>query len=68
MASRRFRPATRVALFLAARGRCAECGIKLDPGWHGDHVVPVRVGGDTTPANGRALCPPCNLAKGGRTP
>jgi len=68
MPSRRFRPATRVALFLAAGGRCAECGIRLGPGWHGDHVVPVLAGGDTTPANGRALCPPCNLAKGGLTP
>ena len=65
MASRRFRPATRVALFLASRGRCAECGVKLDAGWHGDHVVPVCAGGETTPANGRALCPACNLAKGG---
>jgi 5-methylcytosine-specific restriction endonuclease McrA len=67
MASRRFRPATRVALFLAARGRCAECGVVLDRGWHGDHVIPWRAGGETAPANGRALCPPCNLAKGGRS-
>jgi len=68
MASRRFGPATRVALFLAAHGRCAQCGVTLEPGWHGDHVTPVRAGGDTVPANGRALCPPCNLAKGGRMP
>jgi len=68
MASRRFRPAARVALFLAARGRCVECGVKLDPGWHADHLMPVSAGGDTKPANGRALCPPCNLAKGGRMP
>jgi 5-methylcytosine-specific restriction endonuclease McrA len=67
MAPRRFRPTARVALFLAAGGRCAHCGVKLDPGWHGDHVTPVRAGGETKPANGRALCPPCNLAKGGRT-
>ncbi|MEA2128770.1 MAG: endonuclease [Solirubrobacteraceae bacterium] len=68
MASRRFRPAVRVALFLAAGGRCTACGTRLDPGWHGDHFVPVRAGGDSAPANGRALCPRCNLAKGGRTP
>ncbi|MGI8595486.1 MAG: HNH endonuclease [Solirubrobacteraceae bacterium] len=66
MAPRRFRPAARVALFLAARGRCAECGRALDPGWHADHVTPVRAGGATEPANGRALCPRCNLTKGGR--
>jgi hypothetical protein len=28
---RRFCPASRVALFLAARGRCAGCGIALEP-------------------------------------
>ena len=36
--ARRFRPAARVALFLAARGRCAACGEPLRPGWHADHV------------------------------
>jgi 5-methylcytosine-specific restriction endonuclease McrA len=66
MAARRFRPAARVALFLAAGGRCARCGAALEPGWHADHVTPVRAAGATTPANGRALCPRCNLAKGGK--
>lgn len=66
MAARRFRPATRVALFLAAQGRCARCGSALEPGWHADHVDPVNSGGETTPANGAALCPRCNLVKGGR--
>ncbi|MGO9788818.1 MAG: HNH endonuclease [Solirubrobacteraceae bacterium] len=67
MAPRRFGSATRVALFLAARGHCAECGAALGPGWHADHVMPVRAGGATKPENGRALCPSCNLRKGGRT-
>jgi 5-methylcytosine-specific restriction endonuclease McrA len=66
MAARRFRPATRVALFLASGGRCARCGKRLDPGWHADHVRPHSAGGATEPANGQALCPGCNLAKGGR--
>jgi 5-methylcytosine-specific restriction endonuclease McrA len=68
MAARRFRPAARVALFLASRGRCAACGAALTPGWHADHVTPFQAGGATAPANGRALCPRCNLAKGGRLP
>lgn len=68
MARRRFRRATRVALFLAARGRCAQCGVELEPGWHADHVTPFRAGGASEPGNGRALCPPCNLSKGGRLP
>ncbi len=66
MTARRFGSAARVALFLAGRGCCAECGVALCPGWHADHVAPVRAGGATEPANGRALCPRCNLRKGGR--
>ena len=34
MGVRRFRPTARVALFLAAQGRCAQCGAPLQPGWH----------------------------------
>jgi 5-methylcytosine-specific restriction endonuclease McrA len=66
MGARRFRPKTRVALFLAAQGHCAHCGEPLEPGWHGDHVKPVSAGGVTEPANGQALCPRCNLEKGAR--
>ena len=32
MAPRRFAPAVRVALFLAAGGRCAECSCELERG------------------------------------
>lgn len=67
MAPHRFKPAARVALFLASGGRCARCGEKLQPGWHADHVVPRRAGGATEASNGQALCPGCNLSKGGRT-
>lgn len=66
MATRRFGSAARVALFLAARGRCACCGVPLAPGWHADHVMPVAGGGATEPRNGQALCPRCNLTKGDR--
>ena len=66
MGVRRFRPKARVALFLAAQGRCARCGDPLQPGWHGDHVAPVSDGGTTEPANGQAVCPRCNLEKGAR--
>jgi hypothetical protein len=64
MAVRRFRPAARVALFLAAGGRSDACGQPLRPGWHADHVRPVIADGETEPANGRALCARCNLVKG----
>jgi 5-methylcytosine-specific restriction endonuclease McrA len=66
MGARRFRPAARVALFLAAQGHCAACGEPLRPSWHADHVEPVSAGGATEPANGQALCPRCNLVKGAR--
>jgi 5-methylcytosine-specific restriction endonuclease McrA len=66
VARRRFGSSARVALFLAARGRCAECGAVLEVGWHADHLTPVRANGATEAANGRALCPRCNLVKGGR--
>lgn len=54
----------RVALYLAAGGRCANCGTELQPGWHADHVVAHSRGGSTDVINGQALCPPCNLKKG----
>ena len=61
---RAFSTSERVALLLAAEGRCAECGGELEPGWHGDHVTAYSRGGETRAANGQALCPRCNLKKG----
>lgn len=70
MSERRFfsRVDERVALWLAAGGRCEECGIDLEPGWHADHSIPWSRGGITDVVNGRALCPPCNLRKGSIMP
>ena len=65
---RRFNTSERVALYLAAGGRCTNCGTPLKPGWHGDHVTPYAVGGPTDVINGQALCPTCNLKKGTRMP
>jgi superfamily II DNA or RNA helicase len=64
---RRFNSRERTALYLAADGRCAECGNELEPGWHGDHVDPHSRGGATDVINGQALCPSCNLKKGTRS-
>jgi superfamily II DNA or RNA helicase len=61
---RRFNVRERTALYLAADGRCSECGAELEPGWHGDHVNPWSRGGRTDVINGQALCPACNLKKG----
>lgn len=61
---RRFNSGERIALYLAADGHCAACGIALEPGWHSDHVTAWARGGQTDVTNGQALCPPCNLTKG----
>src|SRR5947209_15262592 len=61
---RAFNSRERTALYLAADGRCTECGADLEPGWHGDHIQPYSAGGPTDVANGQALCPTCNLKKG----
>lgn len=61
---RRFNASERVTLYLAADGKCCECGNPLGPGWHADHVDPHSKGGVTDLINGQALCPPCNLKKG----
>jgi len=63
---RRFSDSERADLYLAAGGHCEDCGTELVPGWHADHDDPYSHGGKTDVINGRALCPPCNLAKGGR--
>jgi superfamily II DNA or RNA helicase len=65
---RRFSSKQRVALYLAADGRCEQCGTQLEAGWHADHVHPYSKGGDTDVINGAALCPPCNLKKGNNMP
>lgn len=63
---RHFNSTERVALYLAADGRCEGCGAELQPGWHGDHVTPYSAGGPTDVVNGQPLCPTCNLRKGNR--
>lgn len=65
---RRFTSSERAVLYLAANGMCARCGAPLQPGWHGDHVMPHSDGGPTDVTNGQALCPSCNLRKGTQQP
>lgn len=61
---RRFNTREKVALYLAADGKCTNCGTELGPGWHADHVIPYSRGGSTDVINGQALCPTCNIKKG----
>lgn len=60
---RRFSGRERIALYLAADGRCEDCGDPLPPDFHADHGFPHSRGGVTDVLNGQALCPPCNRTK-----
>jgi superfamily II DNA or RNA helicase len=64
---RNFSEKQRDALWIAAGGRCQNCGAILTPGWHADHVDPWSNGGPTDVLNGQALCETCNLKKGIKT-
>ena len=57
---------TRFNLFLRDRFQCQYCGSPKDLTF--DHVIPRRLGGQTSWENVTAACAPCNLKKGGRTP
>jgi superfamily II DNA or RNA helicase len=63
---RRFNRRERVALYLAADGRCELCGAELEPGWHADHRTAYSAGGPTDVINGQATCSTCNQKKGDR--
>ena len=43
-------------------GRCVACG--GDELLQFDHVIPVALGGSSTPENLQLLCAPCNREKG----
>lgn len=59
-----------VAMQLARQNlRCAKCNCHLlepEIKYHCDHILPLSLGGDTTPANLQILCPTCNLSKGAK--
>lgn len=55
-------------IYIAANGKCQNCNVPLERGWHADHHIPFCKGGQTVIANGRALCRTCSLKKGSQMP
>ena len=54
----------KVALWLAADGKCESCGEALGADWEADHIQPFSKDGITDVINGAALCKTCNRRKG----
>jgi hypothetical protein len=50
------------AVFARDGGRCVECGARSELQY--DHVIPLALGGASTPENLQILCAPCNGQKG----
>ena len=57
---------TRFNVFLRDRFECQYCGDRDDLTF--DHMIPRRLGGETTWENVVAACSSCNLIKGGKHP
>ncbi len=56
----------RAALWYAQNGTCAKCGELLPTDWHADHTTPWHIRATTNLHEMTALCPSCNLTKGGK--
>lgn len=50
------------------RGVCPGCSASLKPGYHVDHIMPLKLGGSNGPKNIQLLCPFCNMSKNAKHP
>lgn len=50
------------------RGLCAYCRVPLRNGYQIDHIIPIRLNGDSNRRNLQLLCRPCNWSKQGKHP
>jgi len=57
----------REMLFRAHGGKCAICGLELDPNkWEADHIMPWSKVRRTCVHEMQPVCPDCNRLKGSR--
>lgn len=62
---RAFTPDERIVIWRRDNQKCQECGSKIEfAQMEADHITPHSRGGQTTLANGRALCRQCNASRG----
>lgn len=65
----RLTPGIKERLFIAQRGLCACCRIKLPIiKMHMDHITPLSLGGENDDLNMQLLCQPCNQTKYNKHP
>jgi hypothetical protein len=56
---------SRAVVYKRDGGRCHICGKKVPKkGWHLDHLIPLKRGGEHSYKNVAVACPKCNLSKG----
>jgi hypothetical protein len=48
-----FNTSERIAMFLAADGKCSIYECELEPGWHANHIHTLNRGGETDVINGQ---------------
>lgn len=52
----------------AQRWKCAICCISVKNGYHVDHIMPLKLGGQHEPFNIQILCQKCNVRKNAKHP
>lgn len=52
----------------AQRWKCAICYVHVKNGYHADHIMPLKLGGEHEPGNIQILCQTCNVRKNAKHP
>lgn len=50
------------------KNKCVNCLCDVSAGYHVDHIMPLKLGGNNWPQNLQILCPTCNLRKSAKHP